>query len=131
MEANAIARNTALSIKFLVSQLGAAGTLEQPSSSYMLPFLDREGLLPAHDQVLLHQCRFGRPYRKLTVFLTFGGLELNALALTCSPATPCGRGFHTTLVLVRDRPLQRQHTQLGCALLMLEPSTDTCAQTSS
>ena len=97
MEANAIARNTALSIKFLVSQLGAAGTLEQPSSSYMLPFLDREGLLPAHSQVLLHQCRFGRPYRKPTVFLTFGGLELNALALTCSPATPCGRGFHTTL----------------------------------
>ena len=85
MEANAIARNTALSIKFLVSQLGAAGTLEQPSSSYMLPFLDREGLLPSHGQVLLHQCRFGRPYRKPTVFLTFGGLELNALALICSP----------------------------------------------
>ena len=97
MEANAIARNTALSIKFLVSQLGATGTLEQPSSSYMLPFLDGEGLLPPHGQVLLHQCRFGRPYRKPTVFLVFGDLDLNALALTCSSATPCGRGFHTTL----------------------------------
>ena len=100
-EANDIARNTAHSITYLVTQLGASGTLEQPASSYMLPYLDQGGWLPTHGQILLHQCRFGRPYRKPTVLLTFGDLDLSSLALTCSPATPCGRTFHTTLVLGR------------------------------
>ena len=95
--ANDIARNTAHSIRFLVTQLGAIGTLEQPASSYMMPFLDMEGLLPPHGQILLHQCRFGRPFRKPTVLLTFGDLDLSALALTCTSATPCGRAFHSTL----------------------------------
>ena len=95
--ANDIARNTAHSIRFLVTQLGAIGTLEQPASSYMMPFLDREGLLPPHGQVLLHQCKFGRPFRKPTVFLTFGDLDLSSLAMTCTPASPCGRAFHSTL----------------------------------
>ena len=96
-EANDIAKNTAHSINYLVTQLGASGSLEQPASSYMLPYLDQGGWLPPHGQVLLHQCRFGRPYRKPTVFLTFGDLDLSALAKTCSSATPCGRPFHTTL----------------------------------
>lgn len=95
--ANAIARNTALSVRFLVKQLGATGTLEQPSSSYMIPYLDKEGLLLDHGQVLLHQCRFGRPFRKPTVFLVFGDLDLTALALTCSATASCGREFHTSL----------------------------------
>ena len=54
-QANIIAKNTALSIKFLVHQLGAQGIMEQLSSSYMLLFLDQEGLLIEHDSVLLHQ----------------------------------------------------------------------------
>ena len=80
-----------------MNQLGAQGTLEQPSSSYMLPFLDQEGLLIEHGSVLLHQCRFGRPFRKPTVFLTFGGLDLSALAQTCTKTSSCGRSFHVTL----------------------------------
>ena len=96
-EANEIARSTARSITFLVNQLGAVGTLEQPASSYMLPFLDQEGLLPSHGQVLLHQCRYGRPYRKPTTFLVFGDLDMGSLALTCTPTTPCKNAFHSTL----------------------------------
>ena len=96
-QANIVAKNTALSIKFLVNQLGAQGTLEQPSSSYMLPFLDQEGLLIEHGSVVLHRCRFGRPFRKPTVFLTFGGLDLSALAQTCTKSSSCGRPFHVTL----------------------------------
>ena len=49
-EANEIARSAARSITFFVNQLGARGTLEQPASSYMLPFLDQEGLLPPMDR---------------------------------------------------------------------------------
>ena len=96
-QANLIAKNTALSIKFLVHQLGAQGTMEQPSSSYMLPFLDQEGLLIEHNSVLLHQCRYGRPYRKPTVFLTFGGLDMSTLARTCTKSSSCGRSFHVSL----------------------------------
>ena len=96
-EANEVARSTALSIRFLVSQLGASGTLEQPASSYLMSFLDVEGLLGDHSQVILHQCRFGRTHRKPTVFLIFGELDLSALALTCSPTHSCGRKFHTRL----------------------------------
>ena len=62
----------------------------------MLPFLDQEGLLGTHEQVLLHQCRFGRPYKKQTVFLTFGGFDLSPLAKVCMGKT-CGRSFHTRL----------------------------------
>ena len=86
-----------MSFRFLVRELGARGSLEQPASSYMLPYLDQEGLLEEHDQVLLHQCRFGSPYRKPTVFLTFGGLELSSLAQTCTKEQSCGRNFHTQL----------------------------------
>ena len=67
-EANEVAKNTALSIRFLVSQPGACGTLEQPASSYMMSYLDKVGLLDEHRELLLHQCRFGRPYRKPTAF---------------------------------------------------------------
>ena len=96
-EANDVARNTALSIRFLVSQLGACGTLEQPASSYMMSYLDKVGLLDEHKGLLLHQCRFGRPYRKPTALLVFGDLDLSPLALTCSKVSSCGRAFHTVL----------------------------------
>ena len=96
-DGNRVARHTAMSIRYLVRELGAKGTLEQPASSYMLPYLDQEDLLDEHGQVLLHQCRFGRPYRKPTVFLTFGGLELPTLARTCTSEHSCGRSFHTQL----------------------------------
>ena len=58
---NAIAKNTALSIRYLVRELDAVGSLEQPVRSYMLPYLDSEGLLEEHDEVVLDQCRYGRP----------------------------------------------------------------------
>ena len=44
-EGNKIATNTALSIQYLVSRLSAVCSLEQPTRSYMLPFLEAEGLL--------------------------------------------------------------------------------------
>ena len=94
---NEIARLTGLSIKYLTSQLGACGSLEQPAASYMLPFLDNEGLLGCSGQVYLNQCRFGRPYKKPTVFLTFGGLDLSPLAKVCRGQTTCGRPFHMRL----------------------------------
>ena len=97
MQGNAIARMTGLSIRYLTSQLGACGSLEQPAASYMLPFLDDLGLLGSHGQVYLHQCRFGRPYKKPTVFLTFGGLDLSPLAKVCGSETSCGRPFHVRL----------------------------------
>ena len=76
---NRTARTTALSFRHLVTQLGAVGTLEQPTRSYMIPFLDKEGLLLEHDETILHQCRFGRPYKKPTSFFSFGGLEIPIL----------------------------------------------------
>ena len=94
---NAAAVNTASSIRYLVTQLEAVGTLEQPTRSYMVPFLDSRDLLPEHEEIVLHQCRFGRPYKKPTSFLLFGGLEMPALAKTCSKRDSCGRNFHTRL----------------------------------
>ena len=94
---NTAAVNTASSIHYLVNQLEAVGTLEQPTRSYMIPFLDSRDLLPEHEEIVLHQCRFGRPFKKPTSFLLFGGLELPALAKTCSSRDSCGRSFHTRL----------------------------------
>ena len=70
---NIIARNTALSIRYLVRELDAVGSLEQPVRSYMLPLLDSEGLLEEHEEVVLDQCRYGRPYKKPTMFSPFAG----------------------------------------------------------
>ena len=93
---NTIARHTALSIRYLVRELDAVGSLEQPARSYMLPFLDAEGLLEDHTEITLDQCRYGRPYKKPTVFLAFGGLALGSLAKTCKNMN-CGRQFHVRL----------------------------------
>ena len=94
---NRAAKNTALSIRYLVTQLEAVGSLEQPTRSYMIPYLDQQNLLLEHDEVILHQCRFGRPYKKPTTFFLFGGLELSALAKTCSKHDSCGISVHTRL----------------------------------
>ena len=94
---NTIARNIAASVDFLVS-LGASGSWEQPAGSYMLPYLDSIGALrSARDAVVLHQCLFGRPFRKPTVFWTFGSLRLPGLDRRCSPGSSCGREVHTQL----------------------------------
>ena len=93
---NAIAKNTALSIKYLVRELDAVGSLEQPARSYMLPFLDNENLLEEHEEIVLDQCRYGRPYKKPTVFLAFGGLPIASLANVCRNMD-CGRQFHVRL----------------------------------
>ena len=92
---NLIARLTAESVAYLVDSLGATGTWEQPDGSYMWPYLDHIGIL-AHlprEDLLLHQCRFGRPFRKPTIFATFGPFVPKELAKTCSskPGRPsCG-----------------------------------------
>ena len=54
----------ALSIRYLVREPDAVGSLEQPARSYMLPFLDAEGLLEDHTEITLDQCRYGRPYKE-------------------------------------------------------------------
>ena len=70
--------------------------MEQPTRSYMMPYLDGEGLLEEHDELILHQCMFGRSYMKPTSFLTFGGLELEGLAKRCVGMSH-GRKFHVRL----------------------------------
>ena len=98
-EGNTIARHTALSVNFLVNELGAAGTWEQPAGSYMFPYLEQQNILTAVPDrvVLLHQCKFGRPWKKPTTFSCFGGLRLRALDKRCTPSSPCSRKFHVTL----------------------------------
>lgn len=94
---NIVAQNTAASVDFLVS-LGAAGSWEQPAGSYMMPFLDSLGALTStREAVVLHQCLFGRPYRKPTAFWTFGGLRLPSLDRRCTVSSSCGRETHAQL----------------------------------
>ena len=97
-EGNLIARRTAECVNFLVDTLGAVGSWEQPAGSYMLPYLDEvEALSVDRSAVLLHQCRFGKPYKKPTVFWLFNGLRLPSLDRRCTSRTPCGRTEHVTL----------------------------------
>ena len=88
-----------MSVNFLVSELGAAGTWEQPAGSYMFPYLEQQDLLtaPSDKVVLLHLCRFGRPRKKPTTFTCFGGLRLRALDKRCTPSSPCSRKTHVSL----------------------------------
>ena len=68
--ANLIADNTLRSIKFLVDVLRAQGTLEQPAGSYLASYFDLvkwSGLETS--STTLHQCRYGRPYKKPTTCL--------------------------------------------------------------
>ena len=98
-EGNHIALNTARSVNFLVNRLGASGTWEQPVGSYMFPFLDSIDALEVEpsDQVMLHQCKFGRPYKKPTVFACFGDIRLPSLDRRCTKSSPCSRNYHVTL----------------------------------
>ena len=113
-----------MSVNFLVSELGAAGTWEQPAGSYMFPYLEQQDLLtaPSDKVVLLHLCRFGRPRKKPTTFTCFGGLRLRALDKRCTPSSPCSRKTMCLWVL----GVQLQHQQppilLHCARLMQQTS---------
>ena len=66
LDGNLIAKHTALSVDFLVNELGAVGSWEQPAGSYMFPYLETLGLPMAQPDkvILLHQCKFGRPWKK-------------------------------------------------------------------
>ena len=88
---NIIAKNTALSIRYLVKELDAVGSLEQPVRSYMLPYLDGEGLLDEHDEVVLYQYRYGRSHKKPTFVLAFGGLDLKSLGKVCRNMECCNK----------------------------------------
>ena len=96
---NAIAKNTAMAVDFLISRFDAAGSWEQPLGSYMMPFLDSIDALaqPPTSTVVLHQCRFGRPYKKPTAFYCFNGFLLRQLDRRCSPSSSCGRQWHQSL----------------------------------
>ena len=98
-EGNRIARATADLVTYLVTELDARGSWEQPCGSYMFPFLDGEGALDQIERsaVILHQCRFGAPYRKPTTFWLFGGLQLPSLDRRCTVDDSCGREFHVQL----------------------------------
>ena len=100
-QGNMIALRTAESIRFLVEELGAVGTLENPTGSYLWPFLDQIGSLSSlhRKDILLHQCRFGRPFKKPTTFACFG-FTPTSLAKTCSKNTQgfsCGLPWHSPL----------------------------------
>lgn len=96
---NNVARNTARAVNYLLDNFAAAGSWEQPLGSYMFPYLESIGALQHEPSstVVLHQCRFGRPFRKPTVFACFGGLRLHSLDRRCTPSSPCGRPWHQTL----------------------------------
>ena len=96
---NTIARRTAELVTYLVNDLEARGSWEQPVGSYMLKYLDSIGALDGVErgETVLHQCRYGRAYRKPTVFYTFGGLKLPSLAKRCTQSESCGRPFHLQL----------------------------------
>ena len=95
--ANLVADNTLRSIKFLVEELGAQGTLEQPAGSYLASYFDLvEWLGLETTSTTLHQCWYGRPYKKPTTFWYFGGLHLRTLARKCENMS-CGRCFHVEL----------------------------------
>ena len=96
---NTIARNTAFVVNFLLDNFQAAGSWEQPLGSYMFSYLHSVDALQHEPSgsVVLHQCRFGRPYRKPTEFACFGGLRLQSLDRRCTPARSCGRSWHQTL----------------------------------
>ena len=82
--ANRIADNTLASIVFLVKELGAQGTLEQPAGSYLPAYFDLSawGGLEV-TSTTLHQCRYGRPYKKPTTFWNFNDLKLGTLSRRC------------------------------------------------
>ena len=63
------------------------------------PFLQSSAALKTEptDTVTLHQCRFGRAFKKPTVFACFGGLKLRAINRQCSATSSCGRTWHQTL----------------------------------
>ena len=96
---NKIAVNTARVVDFLLDHFEAVGSWEQPAGSYMFPYLESITGLQHQPSasVLLHQCRFGRSYRKPTIFYCFGGLRLQSLNRQCTSASSCGRSFHQTL----------------------------------
>ena len=96
---NRVAQNTAFVVNTLIDRYGAAGSWEQPLGSYMMPFLHSINALERDPSstVVLHQCRFGRPYKKPTVFYCFNGLVLRQLDRRCSPSSSCGRSWHQTL----------------------------------
>ena len=98
-EGNLIAYNTALSVVHLVRELDAKGTWEQPAGSYMFRYLEQEGALDglSWDALTLSQCRFGRPFKKPTTFLLFGGLSLPTIDLQCDGFHTCGRRWHAQL----------------------------------
>ena len=60
LQGNLIAKHTALSVAYLVRELGARGPWEQPAGSYMILYLEQAGLLKdlEFNQVTLHRCRF-------------------------------------------------------------------------
>ena len=101
-QGNELARRAIASVRLLVEELGGQGTVEQPAGSYMLKFWEHENLLEGLEMssATLHQCRYGRPFKKPTVFHQFGGLQLGTLSRTCgSGAGSCGREVHVQLGL--------------------------------
>ena len=98
-QGNAIAKNTAYFVDFVLEHFDSAGSWEQPLGSYMFPFLQSSAALKAEptNTVMLHQCRFGRAFKKPTVFACFGGLRLRSINRQCNATSTCGRTWHQTL----------------------------------
>ena len=86
-------------VKFLVNDLDAKGSWEQPAGGYMFDFLDQQRALDGLDRDwhILHMCRYGRAYKKPTVFFSFGGLKLPSLNRRCTTEDSCGRAYHLQL----------------------------------
>ena len=112
---NTIALNTAASVDYLIS-LGAVGSWEQPAGSYMLPFLDSGSSLSSErDAVVLHQCMFGRPYRKPTIFWTFNGLHLPSLIVVARPLNLVVANLMSSLGSAERQRVRPQPTPASCS----------------
>ena len=104
MDGNAIALHTAQAVDFLVHVCGASGSWEQPASSYMFPYLEHMQAFGelAFEDIILHQCRYGRPWKKPTIFRVFGDFRPKALGKLCkfdktSGLHTCGWDHHEEL----------------------------------
>ena len=129
MTGNQIAQQTLASLKYLVGELAARGTVEQPAGSYLMPYWEKLGLDGLEFETkLLHQCRYGRPYKKPTCFFVFGDFKIDTLSKTCGGKVWLLVGGPRTWNLGLDIIPHSvpQSTPVGWSQHMLQDSRSSC-----
>ena len=111
--ANIIADSKLASIVFLVNELGAQGTFEHPAGSYLPAYFDLSawGGLEV-TSTTLHQCRYGRPYKKPTTFWNFNDLKFGTLSRRCDCFLVAASSTWSWVLAKETLPRQRPIAQL-------------------